>query len=178
MFGLRVLHARSRGALQNGDFAASLGPSSPPFWSLAGSCSPLTTLPRPAAIGPRDAPLHCLYCCSTPRTDHLAPSACSRAGTKDGRTGHPWGTQKRSRYLVATMDHGGGGGSGIWIRAAVAVAAGAAIAARAVRRKSVDSSAVFVGVPAMVAHTVAGYRLESRLFSVLPFRWKGSPMKS
>ncbi|ONM29541.1 Protein PGR [Zea mays] len=61
------------------------------------------------------------------------------------------------------MDHGGGGGSGIWIRAAVAVAAGAAIAARAVRRKSVDSSAVFVGVPAMVAHTVAGYRFAGLL---------------
>jgi hypothetical protein len=60
------------------------------------------------------------------------------------------------------MDHVGGGS--IWIRAAVAVAAGAAIAVRAVRRKSVDSSAVFVGVPAMVAHTIAGYRLESRLF--------------
>ena len=58
---------------------------------------------------------------------------------------------------VAAMGHGG-----IWIRAAVAVAAGGAIAARAVRRKSVDFSAVFVGVPAMVAHTVAGYRFERR----------------
>ncbi|KAL5226315.1 hypothetical protein ABZP36_014580 [Zizania latifolia] len=56
------------------------------------------------------------------------------------------------------MDHGGG----VWIRAAVAVAAGGAIAARAVRRKSVDS-AVFVGVPAMVAHTVAGYRFAGML---------------
>lgn len=74
------------------------------------------------------------------------------------------------------MDHGGGGS--IWIRAAVAVAAGAAIAARAVRRKSVDSSAVFVGVPAMVAHTIAGYRLESRLFSNIPFVRKGSPVNS
>jgi acetyltransferase-like isoleucine patch superfamily enzyme len=53
------------------------------------------------------------------------------------------------------MDQGGGG---VWIRGAVAVAAGGAIAARAVRRKSVDYTAVFVGVPAMVAHTVAGYR--------------------
>ena len=61
---------------------------------------------------------------------------------------------------VAAMGHGGDGG--IWIRAAVAVAAGGAIAARAVRRKSVDFSAVFVGVPAMVAHTVAGYRFERR----------------
>ncbi|CAO2199254.1 unnamed protein product [Urochloa humidicola] len=60
------------------------------------------------------------------------------------------------------MDYGGGGG-GIWIRAAVAVVAGGAIAARAVRRKSVDSSAVFVGVPAMVAHTVAGYRFAGLL---------------
>lgn len=49
------------------------------------------------------------------------------------------------------------GGGDVWIRAAAAVAAGGAIAARAVRRKSVDSTAVFVGVPAMVAHTVAGY---------------------
>jgi acetyltransferase-like isoleucine patch superfamily enzyme len=56
---------------------------------------------------------------------------------------------------VAAMDQGGGG---VWIRGAVAVAAGGAIAARAVRRKSVDYTAVFVGVPAMVAHTVAGYR--------------------
>ncbi|GJN05633.1 hypothetical protein PR202_ga23280 [Eleusine coracana subsp. coracana] len=61
--------------------------------------------------------------------------------------------------LVAPMDQHGG----IWIRAAVAVAAGGAIAARAVRRKSVDSSAVFVGVPAMVAHTVAGYRFAGLL---------------
>jgi len=59
---------------------------------------------------------------------------------------------------VAAMGHGG-----IWIRAAVAVAAGGAIAARAVRRKSVDFSAVFVGVPAMVAHTVAGYRFAGLL---------------
>lgn len=62
------------------------------------------------------------------------------------------------RWRSPAMDHGGGGGGGVWIRAAVAVAAGGAIAARAVRRKSVDSTAVFVGVPAMVAHTVAGYR--------------------
>ncbi|XP_015696859.1 protein PGR [Oryza brachyantha] len=59
------------------------------------------------------------------------------------------------------MDHVGGGG--VWIRAAVAVAAGGAIAARAVRRKSVDSTAVFVGVPAMVAHTVGGYRFAGML---------------
>ncbi|KAM0897377.1 hypothetical protein ACQ4PT_022609 [Festuca glaucescens] len=57
------------------------------------------------------------------------------------------------------MDHGGG----VWIRGAVAVAAGGAIAARAVRRKSVDYTAVFVGVPAMVAHTVAGYRFAGLL---------------
>jgi serine acetyltransferase len=74
------------------------------------------------------------------------------------------------------MDHGGGGG-GIWIRAAVAVAAGGAIAARAVRRKSVDFSAVYVGVPAMVAHTIAGHRSERR-FSSLRFRRKGSPLNS
>jgi hypothetical protein len=55
---------------------------------------------------------------------------------------------------VATQwQHGG-----IWIRAALALQAGIPIAAPAVRRKSVESSAVFVGVPAMVAHTVAGYR--------------------
>lgn len=48
-------------------------------------------------------------------------------------------------------------GGGVWIRAAVAVAAGGAIVARAVRRKSVDYSAVFVSVPAMVAHTVASF---------------------
>uniref|UniRef100_A0A0E0BY10 Uncharacterized protein n=1 Tax=Oryza meridionalis TaxID=40149 RepID=A0A0E0BY10_9ORYZ len=59
------------------------------------------------------------------------------------------------------MDHGGG--VGVWIRAAAAVAAGGAIAARAVGRKSVDSTAVFVGVPAMVAHTVAGYRFAGML---------------
>jgi acetyltransferase-like isoleucine patch superfamily enzyme len=47
---------------------------------------------------------------------------------------------------------------GTWIRAALALAAGSAIAARVVRRKSVESSAVFVGVPTMVAHTAAGYR--------------------
>lgn len=58
------------------------------------------------------------------------------------------------------MDQGGGG---VWIRGAVAVAAGGAIAARAVRRKSVDYTAVFVGVPAMVAHTVAGYRFAGLL---------------
>uniref|UniRef100_A0A453E9L3 Uncharacterized protein n=1 Tax=Aegilops tauschii subsp. strangulata TaxID=200361 RepID=A0A453E9L3_AEGTS len=52
---------------------------------------------------------------------------------------------------------------GVWIRAAVAVAAGGAIAARAVRRKSVDFTAVFAGVPAMVAHTVAGYRFAGLL---------------
>ena len=47
-------------------------------------------------------------------------------------------------------------GCGVWIRAAVEVAAGGAIVARAVRRKS-DYSAVFVSVPAMVAHTVASF---------------------
>lgn len=60
------------------------------------------------------------------------------------------------------MDPAGDNG-GVWIRAAVAVAAGGAIAARAVRRKSVDFTAVFAGVPAMVAHTVAGYRFAGLL---------------
>ncbi|EMS52064.1 Transmembrane protein 19 [Triticum urartu] len=60
------------------------------------------------------------------------------------------------------MDPAGVNG-GVWIRAAVAVAAGGAIAARAVRRKSVDFTAVFAGVPAMVAHTGAGYRFAGLL---------------
>jgi hypothetical protein len=66
-------------------------------------------------------------------------------------------------------------GSSIWIRAVVA---GAKIAAHTIRRKSANTSTVFVGVLAMVAHIIIGYRLESCLFPILPFWWKGSPLKS
>lgn len=150
-------HARSRVALPNGDFAAAV--------SSRCRAPPFSVAPRSPLIFPTRRP-------RSPRRPSPLPVLLLHAADRTPRL-----LRLRPRYQVAAMDHGFGGGS-IWIRAAVAVAAGAAIAARAVRRKSVDSSAVFVGVPAMVAHTIAGYRLDRGLFSKLPFRRKGLPVSS